>query len=205
MLFTLLHRAFKLCLDFENFHQKIDKLKIIFKNNGCPKCFVDFCIKKHSEKIFIKKEVVLKASKQERICVFPLIGKTSLQLRTRLVSSIENNLKFCKLTFIFQSSCKLNYLFHYKDCLKKMICSDIVYRYTCSSCKVIYCGKTHRYFFTSALEHMGISNLTGKRLESVKQSAISNYLLEFYCSIDFDHFEFLVSDSNLHFLLGKVY
>ena len=37
LLFTLLHRAFKLCSNFERFHQEIDKLKTIFENNGYPK------------------------------------------------------------------------------------------------------------------------------------------------------------------------
>ena len=37
LLFTLLHRAFKLCSSFERFHQEIDKLKTIFENNGYPK------------------------------------------------------------------------------------------------------------------------------------------------------------------------
>ena len=126
MLFTLLRRAFKPCSNFELFHQKIDKLRTIFENNGYPKSFVDVCIKKHLDKVFIKKEVVLKASKKELICVLPFIGNKSLQLRTRLVNSKENNLKFCKLKVIFQSSCKLSSLFRYKDSLKKEIRSDIV-------------------------------------------------------------------------------
>ena len=37
LLFTLLHRALKLCSNFECFHQEIDKLKTIFENNGYPK------------------------------------------------------------------------------------------------------------------------------------------------------------------------
>ena len=34
LLFRLLHRAFKLCSNFERFDQEIDKLKTIFENNG---------------------------------------------------------------------------------------------------------------------------------------------------------------------------
>ena len=64
------------------------------------------------------------------------MGKKSLQLRTRLVNAIENNLKFCKLKVIFESPYKLSSLFHYKDSLKKKIRLAIVYRYTCSKCKV---------------------------------------------------------------------
>ena len=64
LLFTLLHRAFKLCSNFERFHQEIDKLKTVFENNSYPKSFIDFCIKKYLDKVFIKKKVVLKASKK---------------------------------------------------------------------------------------------------------------------------------------------
>ena len=64
LLFTLLHRAFNFCPNFESFHQEIDKLKTIFENNGYPKSFVDFCMKKYLDKVFIKKKVVLKVSKK---------------------------------------------------------------------------------------------------------------------------------------------
>ena len=42
---------------------------------------------------------------------------------------------------------------------------------------------------------MGISNLTRKRLKSVKKSAVSYHLLECKCSIDFDHFDILAFDA----------
>ena len=93
-----------------------------------------------------------------------------------------------------------------KDSLKKKICSDIVYRYTCSNCKFAYYGKTYHHFFTRAAEHMGISNLTGTRLKSVKQSAVYDYLLECSYSKDFDHFDILASETNKSRLfLKKVY
>ena len=137
--------------------------------------------------------------KKELICVLPFIGNKSLQLKTRLVNSIENNLKFCKLKIIFQSPCKLSSLFRCNSSLKKEIRSDIVYKYTCSSCKV----KHTATFFTRTAEHMGISNLTVKRLQSVKQSEVSDHLLECNCSIDLDHFDILASDANKFRLLIK--
>ena len=203
LLFTLLHRAFKLCSNVERFHQEIDKLKTIFENNGYSKSFADLCIKKYLDKVFIKKKVVLKAPKKKLICVLPFLGKKSVQLRTRLVNSIESNLKFCKLKVIFQSPYKRNSLFRYKDSLQKNIRSDIVYRYMCSNCKITYYGKTYQHFFTRAAEHIGISNLTGKRLKCVKQSAVSDHLLECNCSIDFDHFDILASDASRFKLLIK--
>ena len=73
----------------------------------------------------------------------------------------------------------------------------------CSNCKVTFYGKTYRHFFTRAAEHMGISNLTGKRLKCVKQSAVSDHLLECNCSIDFDHLDILASDTSKFRLLIK--
>ena len=124
-------------------------------------------------------------------------------LRTRLVNSMKNNFKICKLKVIFQSLCKLNSLFRYKDSLQKKISSAIVYRYMCSNCKVTYNGKTYRHFFTRVAEHIRICNLTGKHFKCVKQSAISDHLLECNRSIDFDHFDILVSDANNFRLLIK--
>ena len=45
---------------------------------------------------------------------------------------------------------------------------------------------------------MGISDLTEKRLKSFKQSAASEHLIECNCSIDFNHFDILVSGANKH-------
>ena len=50
---------------------------------------------------------------------------------------------------------------------------------------------------------MGISNLTGKRLKPVKQSAISDHLLQCNCTINFDNFDILAAESNKFKLLLK--
>ena len=43
---------------------------------------------------------------------------------------------------------------------------------------------------------MGISNLTGKRLKDVKQSATFDHILQCNCTINFDNFDILVAESN---------
>ena len=100
------------------------------------------------------------------------------------------DLPYCKLKIIFGSNCTLNTLFRFKDPLEKKIRSGIIYRYTCSNCKV-----------TRAAEPMRISNLTGQRLKNVKQSAISDHLLQFNCAINFDDFSVLATDCNKFKLL----
>ena len=151
-----------MCSDFEIFHQEIIFLKDIFKRNGYPSNFIDNCVKTFLDKIFIEKKVFSVAQKKELVCVLPFIGKKSLQLRSQLVKSIQQNLKFCSLNVIFQSPCKIHTLFKFKDTLDKKIHSDLIYCYTCSNCNVTYYGKTYQHFFTRAAEHMGISNLIEK-------------------------------------------
>ena len=43
---------------------------------------------------------------------------------------------------------------------------------------------------------MGISILTGKRLKRVKQSVVSDHLLECNHSNNFGHFDIIASDTN---------
>ena len=189
MIWSLLYRAFSLCSRFKLFHQEILKLKDIFKRNG-------YTVKRFLGKAFIEKKTFLTVSKKQLVCVLPFIGKKSLQLRSRLVKSIQGNLKFCSLKIVFQSPCKLRSLFHFKDTLDKKIRSDLVYHYMCSNCNITYYGKTYRHFFTRAAEHMGISNLTEKRVKNGKQSAVSDHLLQCDCSINFDNFGILTSETN---------
>ena len=133
MILSLLYRAFKLCSNFEIFHQEIIFLKYIFKRNGYLSNFIDKYVKTFLDKIIIQKKVILVAQKKELVCALPFIGKKSLQLRSQLVKSIQHNLKFCSLNVIFQSPCKLHTLFKSKNSLDKKIHSDWIYRYTCSN------------------------------------------------------------------------
>ena len=50
---------------------------------------------------------------------------------------------------------------------------------------------------------MGISNLTGKRVKNVKESAVCDHLLQCDCTIDFNHFDILASDTSSFGLLVK--
>ena len=116
---TLLHRSFRLCSNYENFHREIETLKSILKHNSYPHNLVNHCIKKFLNKLFVQRGLNFMVSKRELICLLPYLGKASLDLRTRLRRTIERNLPFCKLKIIFRSKCRLNTLFRFKDSLEK--------------------------------------------------------------------------------------
>ena len=50
---------------------------------------------------------------------------------------------------------------------------------------------------------MGISNLTDKHVKNLKESAVSDDLLQCGCTVAFDHFDILVSNTNIFRLLTK--
>ena len=193
---TLLHRSFRLCSSYKNFHQETDTLKSIFTLNNYPQNFVNQCIKKYLNKLFIKRDLNFIVPKKELTFVLPYLDKLSLDLRARLRRTIETDLRYCNLEIIFRSKCRLNKLFQFKDPFEKKIRSGIFYRYTCSNCKVTYYKKTFRHFHIREVEHMGISNLTGKHPKNIKQSAISDHLLQCNCPINNDDFSILAKNYN---------
>ena len=97
---TLLHRSFRLCSCYENLHREIETLKPIFKHNNYPKKFVNQCIKKFLNKLFIKKDRNSMVPKRELTFASPYLGTLSLDLRTRLRRTIERDLPYCKLKVI---------------------------------------------------------------------------------------------------------
>ena len=81
---TLLHRSFRLCSNYDNFHREIETLKSILKHNSYPHNLVNHCIKKFLNELSVQRDLNFTVPKKEMICVLPYLGKTSLDLRTRL-------------------------------------------------------------------------------------------------------------------------
>ena len=78
---TLLHRSFRLCSNYENFHREIETLKSILKHNSYPHSLVNHCIKKFLNKLFVERGLNFMVPKRELICVLPYLGKASLDYR----------------------------------------------------------------------------------------------------------------------------
>ena len=188
---TLLHRGFMICSSYRTLHFETLKLKQIFRSNAYPKNLVDPWIKMYLHKVFTKRPNICIVPKKELVCVFPFLGRKSLEIKKWLQNAIERTLPYCKLKVIFRSPSKILNHFHFKNVLPKKLCPGIVYSLKCNSCYAIYYGQTKRHFYIRAAEHTGISHLKNKRLKNVKQSAISDHLLTCDCNIDFDDFTIL--------------
>ena len=137
----------------------------------------------------------LTVPKLQIVRVLPYTGKSSLDLRAHLRRTIEKNILSCKLNVVFRSICRLGNLLRFNDSIEKEILSEIVYRYTCSNCKVNYDRKLFWHIFTKTSEHMATSNLIGKHIKNAKDLRISQYLLQCDSPITFDDFDILASNS----------
>ena len=77
LVYTLLHRCFCLVSDISKFHFETEKLKEILLANGYSNKFIDKCISKFMNKLYIKKPVTLTVPKKQLYLVLPYMGKMS--------------------------------------------------------------------------------------------------------------------------------
>ena len=207
LIFTLLHRAFTLCCDWNKFHLEVEYLRRILRKNIFPEQFIDRCIKIFLDKIFIKKDVVATVSKKElRICL-PFLGKNSFELRKKLYQFTTSYFPQCKLRIIFNSNNRLRNFFSFKDKIPLSVRSHILYQYTCDGCKAIYIGKTRRHYGVRTLEHLGISRLTGNKYSfnpnNNNNTAILNHINTGNCVGKKDNFRIIGCAKNDQLLCIK--
>ena len=86
---------------------------------------------------------------------------------------------------------KIGSIFKCKENSPKNLCSSIIYHYSCpNNCGSGYVGSTCRTLFTRAMEHRGISNRTGRPLQTPVQSAPRNHSVT--CSGDLSLHDFSI-------------
>ena len=110
--------------------------------------------------------------------VFPSEKRSSFQL--------EGSFSIKKTTF--------HAIFIFKDKMKKMLHSNLVYKFKCNICNDIYCGKTKRHFKVEACGHLGITPLTGKNVKSPNERAVFDRIIHKGHNASFDDFEILVKE-----------
>ena len=110
--------------------------------------------------------------KLQIVCVLPYADKSSLDLRARLRGTAEKNTPFCNLNVVFRFTCRLGNSFRFKDSIEKKYLSGIVYRYTCSNCKVTYykkrCQNYYKFFLPERFSTWKVRIKQGNVLETLK-------------------------------------
>ena len=134
LFYTLLHRCFSLVSDMSKFHFEIEKLKEILLSNGYSNKFIDKCISKFMNKLYIKKPGMLTVPKKQLYLVLPYMGKMSALVKSGIARSLHKRLPFCKVRVVFNTSNRLRNYFSFKDVVPEPLRSCQIYNFTCGSC-----------------------------------------------------------------------
>ena len=97
------------------FHFEIEKLQEILLPKGYSNKFIDKCISKFMNKLYIKKPVMLTVPKKQLYLVLPFMGKMSALVKSGLVRSLHKRLPFCKVKIVFKTFNRLTNYFSFKD------------------------------------------------------------------------------------------
>ena len=140
-------------------------IKVIWQKNGFPLFFIDKCVKKFLDKLFVKKVSTESQTKKEVIFPLMFLGKVTLQVKKKLQSTFKELCPGMKLKIVLSSPNRLRSGFVFKDRLPREMDSMLLYKFTCSACNCTYIGETKRHFQVRSYEHMGLSLLTDKLLK----------------------------------------
>ena len=172
LIHTLLHRAYTICSDYSKLHQEISRLKMIWQKNSFPLSFIDRCIKKFLDSIFVKRtsSKPVSTKKEVMICT-EFLGKVSIQMKKKLQQIFRECGKGIRLRIVFKSPNRLRTGFSFKDPVPIDMDSFLLYKYTCDTCNCVYIGETTRHYLVRTSEHLRISILTGDGLSYNEKSA----------------------------------
>ena len=207
LIHTLLYRAYNICSNYSNVHQEIVYLKNVWQKNSFPLFFIDKCIYKFLDKLFIKHDSnKIKSEKKEIRISLEFLGKSSLQVKKQLIDIFRSCHKNIKLTVVFKSSNRIKNAFRFKEQLPKSINSKVIYKYTCDTCNSVYIGKTKRHLLVRQYEHLGTSVFTDKALKYNENdaTAIRKHCYQHQHSSCLDNFKVLGNAvNNFHLQLKE--
>ena len=78
-------------------------MKKILSKNAYPQKFIDKCIQKFLNNMFIQRPQIPTVPRKELKTILRYLGKMSQIVKTRLTKTRNKHIKFCKLRVIFQT------------------------------------------------------------------------------------------------------
>ena len=127
----------------------------------------------------------------------PFLGRLSLQIRKKLRLIANSHLPHCKLRVVFKIRNRLRNNFRFKDIIPNELKSNVLYKYTCSSCNARYEGETSRHSYVRFCEHLGITPYLGKpSTRKVINSPIYEHIMKSGHNGTLENFEITGGGSN---------
>ena len=154
----MIDRSFKICNNWNCFHNDIENIKSSLIKNAYTPFLIDKVIKKYLDYKFSSNQNQLIDAPDVRYFKLPYIGNLSHQIKNKLSKLCK---EFCKETFNIKLVCnsfKIKNYFSNKDPIPDDLKSFLVYKFTCARCSSSYIGETCRHFKTRIEEHFQKDN-----------------------------------------------
>ena len=154
----LVDRSFKICNDWNSFHNDIENIKSNLIENAYPPFLIHKFIKKYLDYKFSSNQNQLKDKSDVHDFKLPYIDNFSHHIKIKLSKLCK---EFCRENFNIKlafNSFKIKNHFPYKDPIPNDLKSFLVYKFTCASCSSSYIGEGCRHFKTRIEEHIKKDN-----------------------------------------------
>ena len=174
---TLLYRCYALSSNWFSFDKEIKFLSTFFHNNGFPLEIINTNIYKFLNNRFSVDTPSDSQTTRKKYIKLPFYGHLSYVIRNKLASTLRSQYPDIKFMFVFTNSFSMALFCKSKDSVPIGLVSNIIYEFTCSSCKARYIGETTRNLTHRINEHKGRSIRTNKQLTNPSFSAIRSHSL----------------------------
>ena len=200
----MVDRSFKICNNWNSFHNDIENIKSNLIKNAYPPFLIDKVIKKYLDHKFSSNQNQLKDTSNVYYFKLPYIGNLSHHIKNKFSKLCK---EFCKENFNIKlvfNSFKIKSYFSYKNPIPDDLKSFLVYKFTCASCSFSNICKTSRHFKTRIEEHIKKDSKSHilKHLHSTTTcfDSCSSVSLKI---IDKANYKFILEIKKLYILIGE--
>ena len=142
---------------------EVQYLKLIWQKNSFSSFFIDSCIKRFLDKLFIiRKTSDSVCDKKEIFICLEFLAKISFQNEKQLIETFRACKKNLKVNVIFKSSNRIRNAFRFKDIIPTFMNPKVVCKFKCSICNDVYVGKGKSHLLVRQHENLGKSIITEK-------------------------------------------
>ena len=174
---TLLFRCYALSSNWLNFDKEVKFLTNFFHNNGFPLDIINENIYKFLNNKFGSVPPSNSQTTRKKYVKLPFYDHLSYIIRNKLSNTLKSQYPDIKFMFVFTNSFSISSFFKSKDSIPTGLVSNIIYEFTCLSCKARYIGETTRNLTHRIREHKGRSIRTNKQLANPSFSAVRSHSL----------------------------
>ena len=154
----LIDRSFKICNNWNSFHNDIENIKSNLIKNAYPPFSINKVIKKYLHHKLSSNQNQLKDKSDVHHFKVPHIGNLSQHTKNKPTKLCK---EFCKEIFTIKlvfNSFKIEHCFSYKDSIPDDFKSFLVYKFTCACFSFSYIDRTCRHFETRIEDHIKKDN-----------------------------------------------